>query len=151
MLNGHKTSDGSRGLPLVTLKVMSSPTQRELCWDKVTRRQSWELSGCTVWPRLGCSCQTLLAAVRLSCLDSVFKAKWLHRRALHISRFFAWAQSKPLDVGSDFGILKQIKMKNELCQGRLVLCFSAWQGQWKKYLITKSWPSSQPIWHPKPR
>ena len=91
-----------------------------------TKWQRWELSDCAVRPRPGRSCQTPLPDVRLSCLDKAVEAKWRHpatRRALHISLFSALAaisqQSEPLDVGSDFGILKQIKMKNELCQGRL--------------------------------
>lgn len=45
-------------------------------------------------------------------------------------------QSKSLNVGSDFGILKQIKIKNELCQGRLVL-----RRLEKKHLISQSFTS----------
>lgn len=129
--------------------VPNPPTVPEVCHSSLwksglvqhkenfdgTKWQGWELSGYAVWPRLGCSCQTLLPAVRLACLDSLFKAKWLHpatRQAPHISLFSALAvisqQSEPLDVGSDFGILKQIKMKNERCQGRLVLSLKCWEG-----------------------
>lgn len=47
MLIGRKPSDGSRGLPLVTLEVMSSPTQRKLCLDKVTKLGAVGLCGVT--------------------------------------------------------------------------------------------------------
>lgn len=126
----------------------SCPVQYKENYDG-TKWQGWELSGSAVWPRLGSSCQILLPTVRLCCLDSLFKAKWLHP-TIHTSLFSDLPdisqQSKPLNVGSDFGILKQIKIKNELCQGRLVL-----RRLEKKHLISQSFTSFQPTLHHEPR